>query len=334
MTIRTNPTTFVAGAAVLIAACAFIPKSTSSSTGGSAPRIAQVAKPRTENLPAWQNEIGVKPDWVYVSLVNRCKKRMDYKLEPTTHGAQGIDPEPADGYKFWKGAQSYKEISMHTLQTATLWLRDGSMGDWKEAFKVEPGTSKRLEIEKGCKTVAERTDDQHYAGCYEWSWTTACPRQSRSSAQPFGCAEGTPSVEGDMSKPCRFPTEKGICTIQFNQATAGCDVRSVAGGAGGVIHMSLEHPGVCSKTITFKTEDRGGLTSNLAGLDPKQTLPLVYEKPPIYLLFAPRGQQPKKVWSLPPGDYVVKVRDDCKGFDVTSQNYPPGSTERAAPVGD
>jgi hypothetical protein len=175
------------------------------------------------NLAKWQTEKGVKKDWVYFSLVNRCKRRVDYKYEPSTKASQGIDAEPAGGYRFWTD-QSYKEISEHAPLGLTIWLKDAK-GDWKEGPKVEAGTSKRLEIAQDCKTVAERTDDKHYHGCYEWAYTTACPKQSKVSAQPTGCPEGAPSVEGDMSKPCEFKTEKGTCTIQFAQATYGCDRR-------------------------------------------------------------------------------------------------------------
>ena len=65
MNIRTNLTTFIAGAAVLITACAFIPRSTSSSSpmpAAAAPRGVHVVDPPFENLPMWQDEKGIKPD--------------------------------------------------------------------------------------------------------------------------------------------------------------------------------------------------------------------------------------------------------------------------------
>jgi len=342
MNIRTNLTTFIAGAAVLITACAFIPRSTSSSSpmpAAAAPRGVHVVDPPFENLPMWQDDKGVKPDWVFVSLVNHCKKRLDWKLEPSTH-SQGIDAEPADGFKFWKGASSYKEEFMKATGTVSLWLRDGGMGDWKEVFHIEPGTAKRLEIEKSCKTVVERTDNQHYVGCYSYLWSNACPnfRRQKQSAQPEGCAEGTPSVEGDMSRTCEFPTPKGMCMVRYREASAGCDIapqKAVVGPRGsygeGRLDLNIEHPGVCPKTILFKWEDRKGFGPQ-GSVDPKKTMPVVSEHPPITLMYAVRGGSFKKLWNMPAGSYTVKVKDDCSGLDLTDEQHPAGMTDKATPA--
>jgi hypothetical protein len=99
----------------------------------------------------------------------------------------------------------------------------------------------------------------------------------------------------------------------------------------GMLSMSIEHPGVCPKTIHFKWEDKKGLGQR-AAIDPKQTLPLASDRPPLWLFFATEARDLKKVWDLPAGVYVIKVRDDCKGFDLADQKYAASATDKAKPV--
>lgn len=96
-----------------------------------------------------------------------------------------------------------------------------------EAFKIEPGHAARLEVAKSCKAIHERTDDERFHGCYKWVAAPSCdiPPGMLISKQPEGCPEGTPSIEGDMSKTCEFDTPKGKCIIRYEGMSSGCDVR-------------------------------------------------------------------------------------------------------------
>jgi len=183
---------------------------------------------RLVNLPRWQDEKGMKPDWFFFSLRSQCDHNLDYKFTPSTKASSLIEPIPSDGYKFWSHGLTYAEIGDHSTEPITLWLRDNSKkgsGNWVEAHQLQPGTSARLEIDKSCKKIVERRDAERYHGCYEWVYSPACKLATRISKQPEGCPEGTPSVEGDLSRSCEIKTDQGLCTIRYAQKAAGCDVR-------------------------------------------------------------------------------------------------------------
>jgi hypothetical protein len=180
------------------------------------------------NLPNWQNEKGMKENWVFFSLRSKCDHRVDYKFTPSTAAPQGINPNPKTGYKFWIDDGAYREVSTFSKEPITLWVRDRSKtgsGDWMESIKIDPGKSARLEVDQSCTKVVERTDDERYHGCYEWVYSPSCKLPARISKQPPGCPEGTPSVEGDMSKTCEIKTPLGLCTVRYAKMGAGCDVR-------------------------------------------------------------------------------------------------------------
>ena len=183
---------------------------------------------RMVNLPRWQDEKGMKADWFFFSLRSKCDHNMDYKFTPSTKASEVIEPIPADGYKFWHHRSTYTEVGDYSTKPVTLWLRDVSKkgdGNWIEAHQMQPGTSARLEIDKSCKKIVERTDDERYHGCYEWVYSPACKLSARISKQPEGCPDGTPSVEGDTSRTCEIKTDQGLCTVRYAHKSAGCDVR-------------------------------------------------------------------------------------------------------------
>lgn len=180
------------------------------------------------NLPRWQDEKGVKSDWIFFSLRSKCDHNVDYKWTGSTGSESSITPPPPGGYKFWaiKGLP-YDEKEVRSDEPITLWLRDRGKGgshDWIEAHTIRPGRAERLEVDASCKSISERTDDEYFHGCYSWVAAEACQRPGPSKHPPK-CPEGTPSVEGDMSKTCRYDTPAGPCIIRYKAMAGGCDVR-------------------------------------------------------------------------------------------------------------
>jgi hypothetical protein len=102
----------------------------------------------------------------------------------------------------------------------------------------------------------------------------------------------------------------------------------------GWLHVVVEHPGVCSKTVHLEVEDRKG-TRTRWDVDPKQDKEIVETTPPIWLSFSlnPAKADFPHAWDLPTGEYHLRVRDDCQGLDLVTQQYPEGATKRAQPAG-
>ena len=143
-----------------------------------------------------------------------------------------------------------------------------------------------------------------------------------------------------MSRTCEFPTASGMCKIRYVEPSASCDIspqKPTVGPRGSygdvVLKMTVDHPGVCPKTILFKWEDRKGMRGQLSA-DPKQHFPVVSEHPPITLSYAVRGKPFKKLWDMPAGTYTLKVKDDCSGFDMTDEQHPAGMTDKATPASE
>jgi hypothetical protein len=103
--------------------------------------------------------------------------------------------------------------------------------------------------------------------------------------------------------------------------------------APGWLHIDVEHPGNCSKTVHFEVEDRKG-TRHRWAVDPKQVRELSDTAPPIWISFSldPAKRDFPRVWDLPTGVFRLRVRDDCQGIDLVEQKYPEGAAGRAKPA--
>jgi hypothetical protein len=97
----------------------------------------------------------------------------------------------------------------------------------------------------------------------------------------------------------------------------------------GAFHATIEHPGVCSKTVIVQSEDRKAM-HNMLSADPKDTRDFISPYPPIFLSFGlePTRRDQRRVWDLPSGDYAFRVRDDCRGLDLVGEHYPDGATDK------
>jgi len=180
-----------------------------------------------KNLPTWQNEAGVEKDWVFFSLRSKCPRHMEYKYEPSSAAPQSIDPSKPTGHRFDVDDNDFVEVSTSASEgPISIWIRDTeSNGDWIKAVVMPPGIAARLEIAEDCMSIRQRTDSDRFHGCYEYAYSPACGDRREPVNVPEGCADGTPSVEGDMSRDCRFETPKGTCIMRFSASAAGCDVR-------------------------------------------------------------------------------------------------------------
>jgi hypothetical protein len=182
-----------------------------------------------QSKPDWQDEKGVKPDWVFFSMRNQCDHDIAFKYEPSG-GAADVSVTPAAKAEAhqWAGTKGnpYVELGRFAPKPLTIWIRDRrkGTGDWMETLTIEPGSSHRLEIDASCTKVVERTDSDRFYGCYQWAYSRAC-RDVPMSNQPPMCPEGTPSIEGDTGKTCEVQTPKGRCIVRYYGAGANCDVR-------------------------------------------------------------------------------------------------------------
>jgi len=98
----------------------------------------------------------------------------------------------------------------------------------------------------------------------------------------------------------------------------------------GWVHVDIEHPGVCPKSVHLVVEDRKARRTHV-DLDPKKTDAYFEPTPPVWVSFSLDPSRPEfpRVWDLPTGSYRLRVRDDCQGVDLVDQQYPDGAAGRA-----
>ncbi len=98
----------------------------------------------------------------------------------------------------------------------------------------------------------------------------------------------------------------------------------------GALHYRIENTAGCPKTVYSGWEDRKALQQWMS-IDPENSVEAEGEFPPHYVFFGldPAGT-PGKVLDLPPGDYVFRVKKDCSGFELVSEQYHASATKRLA----
>jgi hypothetical protein len=102
----------------------------------------------------------------------------------------------------------------------------------------------------------------------------------------------------------------------------------------GWVHVAIEHPGVCPKSVHLMVEDRKAKREHV-DLDPKAADEYFQPTPPVWVSFSLDPSKPEfpRAWDLPTGSYKLRVRDDCQGVDLVDQQYPDGASGRAKPAG-
>lgn len=97
----------------------------------------------------------------------------------------------------------------------------------------------------------------------------------------------------------------------------------------GNMHLAVDHPGACPKTAIVEWEDRKALNGRFT-IDPKEKIDHSSLYPPVFISYGidPAGSDRRKAWDVPEGDYLFRVRDDCKGLDLVEQRYPEGTNAK------
>jgi hypothetical protein len=207
--------------------------------GGSRPE-------KVASITEWEDANGVKPRALYMTVLNRCKERMDMKIadktpdgkyrdhsssrsmDPLAKGATGRQARDAiqEYHVGWMGHPTSANYREPKAEKPTIWLRQGPAGDYYEApIELAYGKAYKLQIDPGCKTVSERKDDEPILGCYHWEYVGKCNHRRESAKAPFGCEPGSFGVEGDV-KNCSFTTPEGNeCKVYYTGFGAGCDIR-------------------------------------------------------------------------------------------------------------